>query len=84
MITELKQTIKENIENQNFEISNDEIICPYCGFKEDVEYEMYFGENDINPFEEGEQEVKCPNCNRIFHLSKELYWRYETSVIEKG
>lgn len=69
------------MENRNFEISKSEIICPYCGYSKDVEYEMYFGDNDIAVYEEGEEKVKCPECGHTFRLTKEMSWDYLTEVI---
>ena len=76
----IEERIKENIECCNWECSDDEIICPYCGYKKEVEYDFYFGDNDINVYEEGDQDVKCPECGHIFELRKTMKWEYETEV----
>ena len=76
----LEERIKENIECCNWESSEHEIICPYCGYKQEVEYDFYFGDNDINVYEEGDQDVKCPECGHTFELRKKLNWEYETEV----
>ena len=78
----MDELIKENIEMNNFEVSDNYIICPYCGYKQEVEYDFYFGENDIDVYEEGEQDVKCPDCGHVFLLTKTLTWEYTTEIKE--
>lgn len=83
-MTDLDGIIAENIEMGNYESSSDEIICPYCGYTQTIDYEMYFGDNDIDIYTEGEQDVVCPECNYTFKLNKELTWSYTTEVIQKS
>lgn len=79
-MSDLEIMIQENIESENWETSSSEIICPYCGLSKEVEYDFYFGDNSINVYEEGEEDVTCPRCGHIFSLDKELNWTYTTSV----
>lgn len=75
-----EEIIQENIENNNYEHSSDEIICPYCGYSEEVEYEMYFGDTPVSPYIEGEEMIECPECKHTFRLLKELTWEYATKI----
>ena len=75
-----KERAKINAEEGNFEISHHKIICPYCGHEENAEIEMYFGDTSINPYEEGEMDVTCPECKYTFILDKELQWNYKTDT----
>ena len=83
-MTDLDDIVAENIEMGNYESSSDEIICPYCGYSETIDYEMYFGNNSIDVNTEGEQDVVCPDCNHTFRLHKELIWIYNTEVIQES
>lgn len=76
-----EEMIQENIECNNFEISEDEIICPYCGYKESVTIEMYFGDDYVDEYREGEKKLTCPKCKHKFLLSKSLKWEYTTEII---
>lgn len=79
----LKETIQENIEYNNFEESNDEIICPYCGYKEEVSYEMYWGDEIVDEYKAGEIKLKCPKCEHDFLLTKDFLWVYTTEIIKE-
>lgn len=78
-----EELIQENIECNNFEISDYEIICPYCGYKKSVEYEMLFGNSYVNEYEEGEEILQCPKCKHKFKLYKEIKWEYQTEIIDE-
>ena len=82
-MSNLDVQIQENIEDDNWESSSDQVICPYCGHTEDVEYDFYFGDCSPNVYEEGEEDVTCPLCHHTFVLEKELNWNY-TTRIKKG
>lgn len=79
----MDEQIKENIESENWEISSMQIICPYCGYSRDVEYEMCFGECCPDVYEEGEEKITCPECGHTFKLIKEISWDYTTEVINE-
>lgn len=78
----IEEKVQENIESNNFEIDNDYIICPYCGYKKKAEYETYFGDCCPDVYEEGEEDVNCPECGKTFLLTKELSWEYRTEIRE--
>ena len=77
-----EKQIQENIDSGNWEISSYAIICPCCGYKKSVDYEMCFGDSCPNVYEEGEEEITCPECKHRFKLTKEIEWNYTTEVIE--
>ena len=75
------EEIRENGENHNWEQSNDRIICPWCGYEKLVEYECYFGDSCPDVYEEGSEDLTCPECGHRFTLTKEIQWEYTTEVI---
>jgi len=77
-----QELIQQNIEEQNWELASSEIICPYCGFAKDVDYEMYFGDSPVSVYEEGEELITCPECGHEFLLEKRIEWEYGTYVKE--
>ena len=82
-LSDLALTVMENIDSNNWEVSDYEIICPYCGYAKHVEYEMYFGDNVPEVYEEGTEELTCPECGHKFLLTKEMKWEYTTEVIKE-
>ena len=69
----------------NWEVSNTDIICPYCGKKYEATYdETYIGGKDVDCYEEGDQgEFACDECGKRFELSIEKRWTYITETIDE-
>ncbi len=55
--------------------SSDYVICPYCGeaLKTDLGYEDF-----PEIYEDGEHELDCPECGRIFILNTCVSYSWET------
>ena len=77
-IKEVKQQLKEEgtLEDTVYEYSimtDDYIICPYCGaaFEEDFEAEYYYNE--------GSYTFECFECGKEFNLDVTVTSSYETS-----
>lgn len=83
LITDIDEIIQTNIENENYEMSDDHIICPYCGYSEEVSYEMCFGNDLPDVYTEGEETLTCPQCNHSFLLTKTISWDYTMEMIKK-
>jgi len=62
--------IKSNIENFNDDTSyTNEIICPHCGYVEDVSWE-YADNND---------RINCPECDNNFNYNRNIEVTYSTN-----
>ena len=53
--------------------SNDKLICPYCGYEEEVDYETFWS-NDL----ECEEDHECLNCGKEFIATRGVIMVYET------
>lgn len=71
---------KEDIEEYIFEnekYMEDEIICPYCGYKHDP------NEDPASRYvERGDEKFVCEICDRVFLLSAGFDWWFTTVPIE--
>jgi hypothetical protein len=52
----------------------DTVVCPYC----DYEYDSY-----DNPYDEGEEELQCPDCGKQFNCSTNISYSWTTSKLEE-
>lgn len=59
-------------------IDNDFLICPYCGYKERVDFETF----DSRGLECSE-EHECSECGKIFMAHRFVIVHYETDKIVK-
>ena len=55
-----------------FNFNNDEVVCPYCGYKDEDTFE----------YNEDESEVECLHCNRKFVYVREICVKYTTHRID--
>lgn len=53
--------------------SNHALICPYCGYEEEVDYETFYSSD----LECGEEHT-CENCGRDFIATRGVIMVYET------
>lgn len=53
--------------------SNEYLICPYCGHREEADFETFFS-NDI----ECNEEHDCEECGKTFIASRSVIYCYET------
>lgn len=59
--------------------STDYVICPYCGNG----METNCGYEDFPEiYEEGDHEIKCPECEKLFILSTSVSYSWETEKAE--
>lgn len=50
------------------------VVCPYC----DCEFE-----GCDNPYEEGEEEMDCPDCGKTFNCTTNINYSWTTSKLEE-
>ncbi len=72
-VTDAKEAIAEGEEPETG--SSHWVICPYCGEGMDVCY----GCGDFPElYEEGEHDIECPECGRMFIMETTISYYYET------
>ena len=74
----IKKVKKEDVETyifDNEELTQDEIICPYCKCKQEKDPEFLYSERD-------REEIECEECGRKFLLSSNIEWWFNTCPIE--
>ena len=54
----------------------DFVVCPYC----DYEFEPC---DDEVPYEDGEEEIECPDCGKKFNCECYISYSYTTSKLEE-
>ena len=58
--------------------SSDYVICPYCG----AAYEQASYEDTPEMYDEGDQEIECYECGKVFRLTTSISYYYETVKIK--
>lgn len=53
-------------------------VCPHCGHEARIEHNEWW-----QLFEEGEQDVECPLCDRRFTVSTHVEYRFSTDEQEE-
>lgn len=53
---------------------SNELICPYCGYKRDIDFEMF--ENADIEFDE--EEAECWECGKYFRVQRKVFFTYNT------
>lgn len=73
-LEEVQEAIKEGEEDVDTG-SSDYVICPYCG----EAIETCYGYEDFPElYEEGDNEIECPECEKTFIMNTSISYYYET------
>jgi len=73
-LEKIQQSIKDG-EPDTF--SSDYIICPYCGFAFEPDFE------DDYLFEDGDHTYECEECGKEFTVTTMVSYSWETERVEK-
>lgn len=75
-----KQKLAENLKNnEETETSYEkEIICPWCGYSYEPDFE------DEYCYNEGDFEEECPECEKVFTISTDVDITYSTERFDYG
>jgi len=73
--SEIENFQKEH-EEDDYQYSNDGVICPYCGYLHKPDSESSYFYND------GDENIECSNCGNEFNIETYISYSYTTTKKE--